>query len=93
MDQIVRRNGQQAAIEVLTSRTDSGALISVDRAATNFHVLDHFDYGGVLIAVYDRQSPAGSKTLRERFEAAKPKSALLVADDDAAEFISEKLAS
>ena len=93
VDQLVRKNGTQAAVEILTSRTESGAHIAVDRAATNFQVLNHFDYQGPLIAVYDRDSPAAEKSLRDRFEAAKPKVALLVSDDKAAEIIGERLAS
>jgi hypothetical protein len=93
VDQLVRRNGEQAAIEVLTAKTDGGAAISVDRAIANFHVLEHYEYEGKLIAVYDVESPASSSQLLEKIEAGKPRSALLLPNDKAVDVIKEHLAA
>jgi len=93
VDQLVKRDGKQAAIEVLTSKTESGASISVDRAIANFHVLDHYKFEGKLIAVYDRASPAASAQHLDRFRAAKPRSAFVVSDEDAVKEIEASLAS
>lgn len=92
VDQLVRRNGSQAAVEILTAKTEGGAVISVDRAIANFHVLDHYDYQGAMIAVYDRQSPTSSPRLLERFNAAKPEATIIVPDEQAAKAIQERLA-
>jgi hypothetical protein len=91
VDHLVRRNGSQAAIEVLTGRTRGGANISVDRAITNFHILHAIHYAGRLIAVYDETSPAAEPELRERFSEAKPDSALLVPGSEAAPRIQASL--
>jgi hypothetical protein len=84
VDQLVKRNGSQAVVEVLTGRTRGGASISVDRAITNFHILDGLRYQGSLVAVYDETSPAAEPELRARFREAKPDSALLVPGSEAA---------
>lgn len=91
VDQLVRRNGRQAAVEVLTGRTQSGALISVDRAVANFHLLDHFKYSGLMIAVYDEESPAGAPGLISRFSNARPQAAEIIAGAKAAKAIQERL--
>jgi hypothetical protein len=93
VDQLVRRNGHQAAVEILTAKTDGGAAISVDRAIANFHVLEHYAYEGKLIAVYDVESPASSRQLLDKIEAGKPKSALLLPNDTAADAIKQHLAA
>lgn len=84
VDYRVHRNGSEAAVEVLTSRTTGGAAIAVDRAVANFHVLDRGGYAGWLFAVYDEDSPAGQKQYHERFRAASPERAELVSGNEAA---------
>jgi hypothetical protein len=85
------RNGSAAAVEVLSSRTAAGSLIAVDRAVANFHVLDRGGYAGRLFAVYDEASPAGEPTARNRFIAAAPETAVLVAGAEAAPTIEREL--
>lgn len=92
IDHLVRRNGAQAAVEVLAGRTGGGALISVDRAIANFHVLTHFQYPGAMVAVYEEGSPAAAPRLLERFENAGPDRARLVAEGEALPLIRRELA-
>lgn len=91
VDQVVRRNGSQAAVEVLSGKTHGGAVISVDRAIANFHVLSNLKYQGLLFAVYDEGSPAAESDLRSRFQNARPGAAVLLAGSEAASAIESRL--
>jgi hypothetical protein len=93
VDQLVQSEKQQAAVEILSARTESGAAASIDRSVTNFRVLEKFEFDGALFAVYDSSSPASSTEMIERFEAAAPRHALLLPERGASETIYARLAS
>ena len=91
VDQLVRRNGSQAAVEVLTAKTRGGAVIAVDHAIGNFHQLRWAKFGGIMAGVYDESSPAVEVDLRKRFETSLPESTLLLAGSEAAGRLAERL--
>jgi hypothetical protein len=88
---LARRNGTQAAIEVLSGRTESGAEISVNRAIANFQLLSTYNYKGAMLGVYDEDSPAAKTELQERFRDASPKKAVLVSGEGASAAVQERL--
>jgi hypothetical protein len=93
VDQLVQSEKRQAALEILSARTESGAAASIDRSVTNFRVLEKFEFEGALFAVYDSSSPASSTEMIERFEAAAPRHAILLPEKGASETIYARLAS
>jgi hypothetical protein len=76
-----------AAIEILASPTEGGARIQVESAITNFHTLRNKNYQGLLVGVYDEQSPAALSKFRQEFESAKPKDAVLIPSAEATDFL------
>ena len=93
VDYRLERDNAEAAVEMLGGRTAGGAAIAVDHAIANFQVLDHGDYPGLLIAVYDETSAASAPRLRERFEVGSPDKALLLSGEQAVPAILERLAA
>jgi hypothetical protein len=78
-------------VEVLAGRTQRSASAAVDRAIVDFHALARVDYPGLLVAIYDEESPAGDPRLRERFRSAGPERSLLLPTSEAVSTIVQRL--
>lgn len=89
----LQSQSHEAAIEVLTSRTEGGAQSVVDKAAANFNVLARGGYSGLLVAVYDEASPAGRGSVRERFLQAGPDNMMVLPGARAEHEIISRLAA
>lgn len=92
VDYLVRRNGSEAAIDLVAGRGPSQARSSIDRAAVDFCLLDDSGYRGYMVAVYDEHSAAAKEENLDRFSAAAPERAVLVAESEALPMIAERLA-
>lgn len=92
VDYLVRRNGSEAAVELLGGSTTSRASSSVDRASANFRLLERGGYRGLRIAVYDELSAAASEKLRARFAQVSPPHVLLLPAREAVSRIVMELA-
>lgn len=75
-DHLVKRNGSQAVVDALTSRS------TADRVSADFHILVRAAYPAHLIAVFDEQS-GDIQMLVRRFLLAKPEKAIVVPADEA----------
>jgi hypothetical protein len=93
VDYRVVRNSSEAAVEILGGRSRQGAAQSIDHAVTNFHVLKRRHYRGLLVGVYDEDSPAAGTELRDRFLAARPEDALLLPGSEAIATLARHLAA
>jgi hypothetical protein len=93
VDYRVVRNSSEAAVEILGGRSRQGAAQSIDHAVTNFHVLRRGLYPGLLVGVYDEDSPAAATELRDRFLAARPEETLLLPGSDAIATLADRLAA
>lgn len=93
VDYRVVRNASEAAVEILGGRSRQGAAQSIDHAVTNFHVLRRGLYGGLLVGVYDEDSPAAATELQDRFLAARPEDTLLLPGSEAIATLAERLAA
>ncbi len=93
VDYRLRRDGADAAVEVLSGRSQQGVSTAVDHIIANFHELAHGGYKGLLVAVYDEDSRAAESRYRRRFEAAKPEHALLIPGSSATATLIERLAA
>ncbi len=93
VDYRLRRDEADAAVEVLSGRSQQGVSTAVDHIIANFHELAHGGYRGLLIAVYDEDSRAAESRYRRRFEAAKPEHAILVPGSSAIATLIERLAA
>ncbi len=91
IDYEVRRDGRVGAVELLTSKSASGAKGVVDRAVTVLHLLSRGGYPGRLFAVFDEESPIAQARNLDRFRKAKPELALLLPSHQAATAIPELL--
>lgn len=89
VDYRVFRSSSEAAVEILGGRSRAGAAQSIDHAVTNFHVLRRGLYRGLLVGVYDENSPAAATDLREQFLAARPEETLLLPGSEAIPTLTE----
>ena len=78
---------------MLGGLTKPSALIAVDRTAADFRELEEAHYSGLLVAVVDEGSPAALPRLRQRFDAARPSSSIVLPAGKAVPLILERLAA
>ena len=93
VDYRLQRGRREAAVEVLGGLTKPSALIAVDRTAADFRELEEAHYSGLLVAVVDEGSPAALPRLRQRFDAARPSSSIVLPAGKAVPLILERLAA
>jgi hypothetical protein len=91
VSQVVRQDGSEAAVELLRGRQRRTAVRSIDHAVTNFQLLDHFAYSGLMLAVFEERSATRFEDMQARFKNAAPSRTELIADSEAVETISSRL--